>query len=372
VVPYWDISPSRVTFILLTNVSRSIDLTPLAGLPGIGGFVPTPRAVHVEFYDKTCTRSNVTIELSAGDVDQLDLKTQPNLLTDPSLPSGQGWADIDVREGDAQRQQDSLQCNVLLGTVVITDTASDFAIAYPAASSIGSSGKWNEDAPCFGSTIVTHDENGKAVTWSGRYEPFPGRVFVATYFPEGGPLGLASQLVIAAPADGNWFSNLAPTVAGEGESPGQDLGTGSLMGGTALVFDGCENKQSQSFSGHYVNNSLFGLFGLRVNQAFPWETPGDPCKSTANFPSVDDDYSGAFVGWIDMPNTVADSSSATITGDTGAPTSPRGMVGLLIEHTTIGKLVGDATRLWGDPAYGNRYGEYSLVDEVSHADIDAF
>jgi len=369
VVPYWDIVGSRSTLILLTNVSRSIDLTADATLPGLAGFVPSPRAIHVEFYDKTCTRKDVTIELSAGDIDQLDLKSQPDLRGDPNLASGQGWADIDVREGDAQREQDSVQCNVLLGTVIITDSANDFVVAYPAASSIGSSGKWIEETPCFGSTIVTHDSNGKAVNWFGRYEPFPARVFVPFFFAEGGPPDLKSQLVVAAPADGNWFSNLLPgTVAGEGESPGQDLGTGSLMAGTALVFDGCENKESQSFSGHWVNASLSGLFGPKMNQAFPWKTPGADCKSTNLFPSADDDYSGAFVGWIDMPNTLSDSSSTT----GGAPTSPRGLVGLLIEHTTIAKKVGDATRLWGDPADGNRYGEYSLVDEVSHADIDSF
>jgi len=304
--------------------------------------------------------------LSAGDIDQLDLKSQPNLVGDPSLPSGQGWVDIDVRVKDAQRDQDSIQCNVLLGTVVITDSAGDFAIAYPAASGIGSSGLETKlpEIPCYLNTIVTHDSNGKAVNWTGRYEPFPSRVFVPFYFAEGGPPGLKSQLVIAAPADGNWFSPFGPSAAGEGESPGQDLGTGSLMNGTALVYDGCENKESQSFAGHWINGSLSGLFGPKVNQAFPWKTPGPECKSVAFFPSADDDYSGAFVGWIDMPNTLSDSSS--ITG--GVPTFPRGMVGLLIENTLT--LVGDAIRLWGDPADGGRDGEYSLVDEVSHADLD--
>jgi hypothetical protein len=365
VAPYWDISGSRNTLIFLTNVSKSVDLTAGATLPSLAGFVPYPRAVHVEFYDKTCTRKDVTIELSAGDIDQLDLKNQPNLTGDPSLPSGQGWVDIDVRKLDAQRDRDSLQCNVLLGTVVITDSASDFAIAYPAASSIGSSGREHE-FPCYENVIVTHDSNGKAVNWFGRYEPFPSRVFVPFYFAEGGPPDLKSQLVIAAPADGNWFVG---QVAGEGESPGQDLGTGSLMAGTALVYDGCENKESQSFSGHWLNGSLSGLFGPKMNQAFPpagWKTPGSDCKATNNFPSADDDYSGAFVGWIDLPNTLADSSGTTA----GAVTVPRGLVGLLIEWTTIGKKVGDGTRLWGDPADGDRDGQYSLVDEVDHEDLD--
>jgi hypothetical protein len=300
--------------------------------------------------------------LSAGDIDQLDLKSQPDLRLDPNLPSGQGWADIDVRENDAQRQRDSIQCNVLVGTVVIVDSAADFAIAYPAASSIGSS--WEEEKlfPCFDRTIVTHDTNGKAVNWSGRYEPFPSRVFVAAYFAEGGPLDVKSQLVIAAPADGNWFVG---QVAGEGESPGQDLGTGSLMSGTALVFDGCENKESQSFSGHWINNSLSGLFGPKVNQAFPWKSPGVNCKAPANFPSTDDDYSGAFVGWVDLPNTLADSSGTA----SGAGPFPRGMAGLLIEWTTIGSKAGDATRLWGDPFDGGRDGTYSLVDDVIHDDL---
>lgn len=362
VVPYFDISGSRSTLIMLTNVSKSVDLlsVPIGGQPA--------RAVHVEFYDKTCSRTDTTIELSASDIDQLNLKILPNLVGNPSLPTQLGWVDIDVRKGDAQRDKISIQCNVLVGTVIISDSAGDFALAYPAASSVGSSTQSGVTKPCgalvaeVGGHIVTHDSNGAAVAWSGRYEPFPSRVLVPFFFAEGGPLGMTSQLVIAAPAHGNWDFAL-------GESPGQHLGTtgdsppSSLMSGTALFFDGCENKNSFSFGGHYVNGSLGTLFGTPnpANQS-SWKTPSpSTCKGVVNFPSVDADYSGAFVGWIDLPNT-----KPTVA-------KPRGMVGLLIQPTTIGKKEADTTRLWGDPKDGGRDQNYSLVDDLGtggHDDLN--
>jgi hypothetical protein len=371
VAPYWDVTANRSTLFLLTNASKSVDLLT----------VPTgaqaARGVHVEFYDKTCVRQDLVVDLSAGDVDQLDLK----VLGTPALVSNVGWADIDVRLGDGQRDKDSIQCNVLLGVVVNADSAGDFAIAYPMASSIGSAqtgllGTRACTDTLAGDTIVTHESNGGATSWAGVYEPFPSRVFVPFFFAEGGAtLGMTSQLVIAAPTDGNWADTEvcagAPAVCTRGESPGQNLPglpgpakQGYLMDGTALFWDGCENKESRSFGGHYITDALSvgTLLGPKAKQDWPWNTPGPSCKGNGPsfFPSVDDDYSGAFVGWVDLPNVLADSTGA----------GPRGMVGILIQNTTIGKKEGDVVRLWGDPADGGRNGAYSQVDNVTHNDLD--
>lgn len=395
VAPYWDIAGSRSTLIMLTNVAATVDLltSPTPGAP------QPARGVHVEFYDKTCVRQDMTVDLSGGDLDQLDLKA-----LGIALPSGQGWVDMDVRAGDAQRSKDSIQCNVLIGTVVNSDSAGDFAVAYPMASVIGSStasfpavGK-----PCsstyVGDTIGTHNVNNAATGWTGRYEPFPSRLFVPFFFAEGGPLGQTSQVVIAAPADGNWYNS---TGGGSGEAPGQLLPglslpvsqAGWLMSGTALFYDACENKVSRSFGGHWINNKLSdaivaggaGLnLGSAASQSFPWTHPGLACDNQVNFPSADDDSAGAgkgaSIGWLDVPNTGVSDSSVIW---------PRGMVGILIQNTTIGKKEGDVIRLYGDPfASGSGRGStdsvgitpcagaascprpYSLVDRVVHTDLN--
>lgn len=377
VAPYWDISAPRKTLFMLTNVSRSVDLLTVPA-----SFTQPARGVHVEFYDKTCVRQDVTIDLSAGDLDQFDVS-----LLGTALPNNQGWADLDVRRDDAQRDKDSIQCNVLLGNVVVSDSVGDFAVAYPMASDIGSSTKHTPGIPCsstvVGDTIVTHDLNGTALAggWSGRYEPFPARVFVPFFFAEGGPLGFTTQLVVAGPANGNYAGGAT------GESPGQNLPgldfpatqAGWLLRGTALFWDACENKESRSFGSHWINAKLsdVALLGFKANQnLFAWTHPGLACKNQANFPSVDDDTgSHAVIGWVDLPNSTTGLPSVF------GPTIPnvndsdgehfRGMVGILIQNTTSGgKKEGDVVRLWGDPAYDSRNGNYSLVDDVSHTDLD--
>ena len=343
VAPYWDVTPGRSTLLLLTNVSDHINLQ------GTG----TDGAVHLEFYDKTCSRTDLPIHLSPSDIDQLDLKSGATDLRERALlPSGIGWVDIDVRTGDGSRGRDSLQWNVLLGTVVISDTAGDFALAYPMAANIGSS-RYG-----VGNTIVERnsDGSGTATFWHGKYEPYPSRVFVAAFFAEGGPLSTASQLVIAGPADGNWPGGFGNT---GGEAPGQGLGgaTTNLIQSHVLIWDGCENFQSSDLTGHYIDKSLSGLFGSTpINQA-TWRNPGRSCKNPANFPSVDADTEGAFVGWIEIPNAILSGHDADVA---------RGLVGILIQSVKVGSTIeqGDVSRLWGDPCAGDRCFEYSLVDEV--------
>lgn len=357
VAPYFDVSGNRSTLLLLTNASKNVDLISTAAGASFPVTNASPKGLHLEFYDKGCNRTDRTWDLSAGDVDQLDLRKSPTDFTnDPFIVSKQGFIDIDVRAGDAQRDKNSLQLNVLMGTVVISDSGSDFAIAYPMASSIGIS---NTGA---GGTIVTNDSNGTAIAWTGRYEGFPSRVFVPFYFAEGGPTSTTSQLVIAAPTDGNWANT------GVGESPGQSLGTGALMTGTALLFDACENKTSGFITSHWINSSLSSLFGVNATQVVWNTTKGAACKGSSNFPSVDE-ASGAFIGWVDYPNVLASANGFA-----------RGLVGLFIQGA--GKQ-GDTTRLWGDPSGGGvgltadypaaataATSGYSLINKVTHNDLN--
>jgi hypothetical protein len=346
VAPYWDVTPGRNTLLLLTNVSEGVNLQ------GIG----TDGAVHLEFYDKTCARADLPVHLSPTDIDQLDLKSGAHDLRGrATLPSNIGWVDIDIRRDDGARSRDSRQFNVLLGTVVISDGAGDFAIAYPMAANIGSS-RYG-----VGGTIVERDAGGVAQFWHGKYEPYPSRLFVAAFFAEGGPINTASQLVIAGPTDGNWPGCFgAAPLPCKGEAPGQALGgaTTNLIDAHVLIYDGCENFQSSDLVAHYVNNSLSGLFGTGIINQLNWKQGGRSCKNPSNFPSVDGDQENAFVGWIEIPNT--------INSNVGLP---RGLVGVLVQSVAGTFRQGDVSRLWGDPAAGGREFEYSLVDEVDHHDL---
>lgn len=352
VVPYWDQSGSRSTLLMLTNVSRAVDLT------GVNG------EVHIEWYDKNCNRSNIPVQLSPEDIDQIDLAD-----TATNLPAGtQGYADIDVRNA-ASNVGTSLQYNVLLGTVIISDLATDYALAYPAASSVGSS------TGGVGGDIVTRnsDGSGNALAWSGSYEPFPSRVFVPMYFAEGGPINTTSLLAIAAPPNGNWGQGSV------GEAPGQDV-TSTVAGGPASttlisantqVYDGCENRVSRTISGHYILDSLGAdtMFGADIINQANWneQVAGGDCHGASNFPSTDEASSpDAYIGWIDIPNTKDPSS-----GDSGDEVD-RGLVGLLVQNSDGNSTssLGDVTRLWGDPSAGGREGVYTLVDDVNHCDID--
>jgi hypothetical protein len=366
-IPYWDVTTGRSTLILLTNVSRFVDLTGTVMTDGVDSL---QAQAHVEWYDKSCARTDIPVELSPGDIDQLDL-SNPSL----GLPGTQGYADIDVRD-TATTTGTSLQLNVLMGTVVVSDSASDFVVAYPAASGVGSS-----DLGVGGQIVVrNNDGSGNAAVggWTGTFEPFPARVFVPMFFAEGGPTNTQSLLAVAALPNGNWAGGAL------GEPPGADvvstslLNPGTLITANAETFDGCENHRSQPVSGHYVLNSLGSLFGVTMNQA-NWKNilPID-CHGQQNFPHVDEN-GGAFIGWIDIPNSAdigpLDVAGLSTRGDLGDQFD-RGMVGVLIEHAG---QQGDVTRLWGDPAgggnhldpaTGSRNGFYSRVDFVDHCDID--
>jgi hypothetical protein len=206
VAPFVSVTSTRPTFLLITNAS-SKNLVGNTTATGVDG------SIHLEFYNKSCTRTDRFIHLSPNDIDQIDV-----VATD--LDGGQtvGFVDIDVRADDGAAST-SIQENALMGTVVITDTAADFALSYPMAASIGSA-RLGADFP-----IVTRDtSSGFALAWTGRYEPFPTTIMVPGFYALGGTGAGAiteSLLAIASPADGNWYGGSS----GFGEAPGQQLTT---------------------------------------------------------------------------------------------------------------------------------------------------
>jgi hypothetical protein len=419
VAPFIDISSGRDTFLLIVNVSPTFPLTRTPfnftnlGNPGVTVGDSVGWGVHLEFYAASCTTNSRTVDMTPSDIDQLDLLVNPNLTGQlPGGPTtasqsgveGRGWVDIDVRRTPAAATDPSVQANLLMGTVVISDFANDFALAFPMASSIGSA------AHGLGAVIV---QRSPAILWSGRYEPFPPRVFVPAYFAEGTGTGSAAGqvfstfLAIAGPADGNWsgVDRDGNTSVNTGEAPGQIIGDGGT-GGTlvnapnSLLFDGCEQRIDRPIEGHYINNSLGSIFGaVNLNRA-NWTAANCSAKI---FPGLDE-FSGQPVGWVDIPNTALSRGTAGSSRPTSSSTGgigvnrERGLVGVFVESVAGGTptafKLGDTTRLWGDCSFiqiedagspGCAFGSFSgsgtspnftacdcsLVDNVCHLDTAA-
>lgn len=351
VAPYWDVRGTVDTFLMLTNVSEHDLQTPNEG-------------VHLEFYDKTCARVDETIDLSAGDIDQLQLTVKP--LIKGVLPSDFGWVDIDVRDDDAKQNDPSLELNYLVGTVIVVDAARDFAIAYPMASSIGSSiSGWHND-------IVTRNpaSTGAALAWNGTFEPYPARLFVPMFLADGTDAAsgqvFSTSLYVAGVANGNW-NGPSIDVGSGGEAPGQALGSeaactsglGSCNLDLAIIiWDGCEENVSAPKKAHYFQGTLTGLFTEQRMDRKNWTAAKcDPDHLRGNYAGLDE-YSGGPTGWIDIINTNPEVTA-------GEATNRRGMVGVLVGTViNAGNQLGDATRLWGDPEFSGRDGVYSQVDEV--------
>ena len=400
VAPYWDISDDRSTLLFLTNASRKAnlvvgaDIGQLNGPCNLGGGVALPGSncgVHLEFYDKTCVNINLTIDLSKQDIDQIDLGNTNTTSGDSDiqgvrgLPSHKGWVDIDVRRAigsnGSGHSSPGVQANVLLGTVIITDSGSDFAIAYPMASSQGSANSGGSGVTA--RDIVTRTNSGTANVWSGGYESFPARVFVPMFFAEGNNHGAVFQsaLAIAGPAQ---------SIAG-GEAPGQNLVdiNGTVIDESILidafvdVLDACEKAESDHIIFHWVFGALnVGGHESATDTSFVFtqqlrEPYGTVCGT---YPAGDvDRVPGAAAfhgGFIDLQNTALGNNFANGALQNPATNIERGLVGVLVQNTPTR---GDATRLWGDCSYGtNGDGgvassgcrrEYSLVGSISHDDL---
>lgn len=397
VAPYWDISGDRGTLLFLTNVSRranlqkGADIGQLNGTCNLGGGgvgqVGSNCAVHLEFYDKTCDNINLTIDLSKQDIDQIDIGTDSDMGGVRGLASKLGWVDIDVRRAitGSGHTNTSVRANVLLGTVLISDVGSDFAVAYPMAASQGSSDGTSGVSVL---DIVSRDGQGDANVWTGAFESFPARVYVPMFFAESNSAlnngqSFTSTLAIAGPAQS----------IRNGEAPGQDLeddlSTGSidesiLIDAEVDVVDACENAQSDDLVSHYIFGTLDELFINQVTAAYN----GTGTIGTCVYPSgdVDRKASGYFQGgFIDIANNAIAHSwiGGVDVGSGGGNEIERGLVGVLVQHNSATTAnvpsKGDTTRLWGDCAYGTDGAggnastgcrrSFSLVEDVSHADI---
>ncbi len=378
IAPFFDISSGRDTFYLLTNVSNIVNLNQVTFTDAIGNTLG-PWGVHLEHYGQSCGRVDESDRLTPSDIDQFDLGVSTSSIVASSIGAGQaigpvtasatqsgvagrGWSDIDVRFGSGTlTSSTSIQANVLMGTVVITDSVADFALAYPMASIIGTNYGANTSGGFggIGGAIVTRGAFGFATNWSGRYEPLPARLLVPAFFAEGtdssGPNAgqlFSAFLAIAGPPDGNWSGS------GNGEAPGQQTSSTAIanLALNFIIFDGCEVNFSTNLVSHYLNNFYANLFGGTTNRS-TWST----AKCGVAFGGRDE-LSGQAVGWMDITQnnvsagvgsscTTFPTSSATLASPGTGVCQPRGLVGITIENvsgTGIVKGLGDVTRLWGD------------------------
>jgi hypothetical protein len=355
VAPYITNETGRATFLLLTNVSTRI-LNNKSGT--VGG-------VHVEFYDKACTRNDVVVELSDRDIDQINVTTTN--FTGVSL---KGFADIDVRNtviySDSQGAP-GVRMNVLTGVVLVADNTNDFAFSYPMAASLGSSADgFTGDTSSTTGRIVTRNSSGTATNWFGRYEPFPSRLYIPIFYAEGtdgSGATVTGFLSIVSPPDGNWHGGGSATGT-RAEAPGEQIAAGTtsttspLILGT-LIFDGCEHQGSANIFGHTIMDTLTNLFTAGVVNRSNWTS----ANCTANvFPGLDELTSSGNqpLGWMQLTNTSTQcKGAASVAGlaaagcGTATLAPERGMVGLFFESSVGGspsKKMADNSRLWGDPS----------------------
>jgi hypothetical protein len=355
VAPYITLETGRSTFLLLTNSSAAI----------LNNKTGTVGGVHVEFYDKTCARNDIVVELSERDIDQVNVTTSN--FTGVSL---KGFADIDVRNTtiytDSQGAA-SIRENALMGVVLVADSTNDFAFSYPMAASLGSAA-----SGAAGGTIVTRNSSGTAcgggigtctTGWTGRYEPFPSRVYLPIFYAEGlddQGATVTGFLSIVSPTDGNWHGGGTSTGT-RAEAPGEQIsvlaGTNPLVLGT-LIFDGCEHNGSANIPGHTIMDTLTNIFTAGVVNRSNWTTAN--CTASV-FPGRDELTSSGNqpLGWMQFTNTstqckgAASVAGLTAAGCGTATLAPeRGAVGVFFSSSVGGspsKKMADNSRLWGDP-----------------------
>lgn len=368
VFPYLDVSSGRETFVFITNAGEAF------GTPGTSN-PEDPLDVHLEFYSQTCSKTDKAIELTHKDLDVIvvsDSPGQPFFVagsgTAQQAFAGIGWLDVDIRDATDELGCSpsslagcpSIEYNGLMGMAVILDVTNDFAMAYPAAASQGSSGTGG-----ISGTIV--DRTGEfANDWEGAYETYPSTIMVPGFFAEDPCTG--------TPALRAFISVVSPADAWRKEAPGADLGNSTVivnLDGSA--YDGDENGESITAFAHMVNGRLCTVFADVIGTRNEYEFPSD----TSSYPTYDVTNGEVnAVGWLELSNTVLSPwGSATQSGfpnpnpnfnsanDFDDSIRPRGIVGLLWEiqnndllPTSVGGVANtglttaDTIRFWADPA----------------------
>jgi hypothetical protein len=349
--PLWDVSGSRLTFIIITrlpvfNVDQPEDRSTnrLQGfhsgnncIPGhttahptgfgiVAGTTDTTDDVHLQWYGKTCDATNEWIPMSCGDIDLifLDAATLPNHFT--ATADLQGALDVHFTINGNSGPEFRVEENSLLGHAVIVDPAG-WAATYPAAAAKAT--LCNFCAGADGGTDVG-------------YEPFPREVFLPFALVDDSQGGISNLLSLWAPS---FF-------------PGQAITPFHVQWNW---YDGRERRFSASTGDHAIVQTLKSIDPLHflsanfdcahaaINEA---ENDGPPCPgpdaihTSDNAPGVGKQTSSEIGWWIFQKDaTVPDPPFPFFPGALAA----RGLVGVVLTSTGG---VGDTTRLWHkDPCH---------------------
>lgn len=361
--PLWDVGTStsgvgnKLTFIIITrlalfNVDQPADRSlggagstynPLNNCrPGhttahpAGGLVSSNDDVHLQWYGKSCDKTDEVIRTSCGDIDLIflsagNLSAHYNASTDQ-----QGALDVHFTINATGLPDQRVEENTLMGHAVIVDPAG-WAATYPAAAAKATSCSFCDNAD--GGTDVG-------------YEPYPTEVFL--------PFALVDE---TSNNITNFLSLWAPTFF-----PGGNLKSTSFSVQWSW-YDGRERRFDGSTGGHSIMQSLKSLDPTRFvkgnfvcghaanldqaeNDGFPRAETGnaeacgaagsaDTVHSSDNLPGITKQTSTP-IGWWEFFKPISGNNEGNFPNFSGV-LPVRGLVGVVLTSTGA---VGDATRLW--------------------------
>jgi hypothetical protein len=356
--PLWDVSGSRLTFIIITrlplfNVDQPVDRSTSSyatydtrnncrpnhttAHPAGGVFPGVNDDVHLQWYGKSCDKTDEVIKMSCGDIDLIFLSAG-NLATHYNTSPDQiGALDVHFTINGTGLPDKRVEENSLLGHAVIVDPAgSGWAATYPAAAAKA--------------TRCNFCDNADGGTDVG-YEPYPTEVFL--------PFALADD---SSGGISNFLSLWAPTFF-----PGGNL-KGTAFSVQWSWYDGRERRYDGSTGGHSIMQTLKSMDPLRFlkanfvcghatnldnaeNDGFPrTDSDSENCITIGALDTIhtSDNLPGASkqsstpIGWWDFFKPISGNNEGNFPGYPGL-LPVRGLVGVVLTSTGD---VGDATRLW--------------------------
>lgn len=368
--PYWDVTGTRVTFLILTrlplfpvdqfqtstyNTLNNCKPGHTAAFPNpTGGTNLTADDVHLEWYGKGCKKRNNLIHMSCADVDLIFLSAS-NYLTLTEGTDTVGALDAHFIINNTNEPKNRVHDNSLMGNAVVADSSAGWAAMYPAAAA--------KSTQC---TFCSDLDNGTDVG----YEPYPLELFL--------PFALVDDSQGAGTLS-NTLALWAPTFF-----PGGDM-EGLSFGVQWDWYDGRERRFIGSQGGHSFIKALksldvgfstantpqtwtcghsavggtgggpAGTTGIAENDGFARDgTNPIACGSTsagdATHPSDErDNQTSTPIGWWNF-NKSSDTAGPFVPYN-GFSQATRGMVGVVLAATAEGvgttkQSNGDFIRLW--------------------------
>lgn len=355
--PLWDVSNNRLTFIIVTRLALfNVDQVADRSLGDAsrttyntnnncrpfhstahpaGGLLSSNDDVHLQWYGKSCDKTDEVIRMSCGDIDLIFLSAANLNFHYNASADQQGALDVHFTINNTGLPDQRVEENTLMGHGVIVDPAG-WAATYPAAAAKATSCSFCDNAD--GGTDVG-------------YTPYPTEVFLPFALLDETQGGLTNLLSLWAPS---FF-------------PGGNLKSTSFSVQWSW-YDGRERRFDGSTGGHSIVQTLKSLDPGRFvksnfvcghattldqaeNDGFPrtdanpeaCNTPGaaDVVHTSDNLPGATK-QSSTPIGWWEFFKPISGNLEGNFPGYSGL-LPVRGLVGVVLSSTGG---VGDATRLW--------------------------